>query len=83
LVESLEWKELRQHAGTYVERAEAGETMLITVAGHPSAILGPAGRKTWRPFDEVAEIFATETDPSSIDDVGQLNASISDPWETE
>jgi prevent-host-death family protein len=79
-MESLGLKELRQHASDYVKRAEAGETMLITVAGRPSAILGPAGRKTWCSFDEVAEIFDTSTDPAWSKDFGQLDDPISDPW---
>ena len=79
-MESLGLKELRQHASDYVKRAEAGETMLITVAGRPSAILGPAGRKTWRAFDEVADIFQTDTDPMWGADRNLIDDPIADPW---
>lgn len=79
-VESLGLKELRQHASDYVKRAEAGETMLITVAGRPSALLGPAGRKTWCAFDEVADIFRTDTDPTWETDRRLIDDPIADPW---
>ncbi|TQC45976.1 type II toxin-antitoxin system prevent-host-death family antitoxin [Rhodococcus sp. WS4] len=79
-MESLGLKELRQHASDYVKRAEAGETMLITVAGRPSAILGPAGRKTWCAFDEVADVFRTDTDPTWEADRGLIDDPIADPW---
>jgi len=79
-MESIGLKELRQHAGDYVKRAEAGETMLITVAGRPSATLGPAGRKTWRAFDDVADIFRTGTDHTWEAERHQIDDPIVDPW---
>ncbi|MDT2005855.1 type II toxin-antitoxin system prevent-host-death family antitoxin [Rhodococcus opacus] len=79
-MESFGLKELRQHASDYVKRAEAGETMLITVAGRPSAILGPAGRKTWCSFDEVADVFQTGADPTWEADRGLIDDPIADPW---
>lgn len=79
-VESFGLKELRQHASDYVKRAEAGETMLITVAGRPSAILGPVGRKAWCAFDEVADIFQTDTDPAWAGDRNLIDDPIADPW---
>ncbi|WP_308114606.1 type II toxin-antitoxin system Phd/YefM family antitoxin [Rhodococcus opacus] len=79
-MKSLGLKELRQHASDYVKRAEAGETMLITVAGRPSAILGPAGRKTWCAFDEIADVFRTDTDPTWEADCNLIDDPIADPW---
>lgn len=81
-MDSLGLKELRQHASDYVKRAEAGETMLITVSGRPSALIGPAGRQVWHRFEDVADVFATPTDP-----VGEitrtLDDSIADPWQRQ
>ena len=79
-MENIGLKELRQHASDYVKRAEAGETILITVSGRPSAILGPAGRRTWRAFDEVADIFQTGTDPTWEADRNLIDDPISEPW---
>lgn len=58
-MDSIGLKELRQHASDYVKRAEAGESMLITVAGRPSAVLGPARRKEWNTYEEISDVFAT------------------------
>ncbi|MGA9870556.1 MAG: type II toxin-antitoxin system prevent-host-death family antitoxin [Rhodococcus sp. (in: high G+C Gram-positive bacteria)] len=73
-------KELRQHASDYVKRAEAGETLLITVAGRPSAVLGPAARKQWTSFDDVAAVFDTASDPTLDADLASANDSVRDPW---
>lgn len=79
-MESFGLKELRQHASDYVKRAEAGETMLITVSGRPSAVLGPVGKRTWCEYDEVAEIFDTKTDPAWAKDRTLMHDPIIDPW---
>ncbi|MEO5975444.1 MAG: type II toxin-antitoxin system prevent-host-death family antitoxin [Ilumatobacteraceae bacterium] len=34
-------RDLRQHASTYIRRAGAGERILVTVSGQPTAILCP------------------------------------------
>ncbi|MDI9918150.1 type II toxin-antitoxin system prevent-host-death family antitoxin [Rhodococcus sp. IEGM 1379] len=79
-MERLGLKELRQHASDYVKRAETGETMLITVAGRPSAVLGPAGKRAWCSCEEVAEIFDIRTDPEWAKDRTLMHDPIVDPW---
>jgi prevent-host-death family protein len=80
-MESVGLKELRQHASDYVKRAEAGESMLITVAGRPSAVLGPAERKQWNSYDDVADVFATAHDPSLEADLAAVDDSMQNPWQ--
>ncbi|MGV8872534.1 MAG: type II toxin-antitoxin system Phd/YefM family antitoxin [Rhodococcus sp. (in: high G+C Gram-positive bacteria)] len=80
-MESIGLKELRQHASDYVKRAEAGESLLITVAGRPSALLGPAARKQWNTFDEIANVFDAAHDPSLAGDLTDVADTIQDPWQ--
>jgi prevent-host-death family protein len=40
-------KELRNQVGQVLRRAEAGETLTVTVAGRPVAELGPTHRRRW------------------------------------
>lgn len=48
-------RELRQNTGDLVRRAEAGEQVVITVAGCPAAVLGPVRPRSPRPRDDVPE----------------------------
>ena len=56
-MDAIGLRELRQNASELVRRAEEGEELLVTVAGRPAAVLGPATPARWRRFDEIAEIF--------------------------
>jgi prevent-host-death family protein len=47
-------RELRQNASEYVRRAEAGETIMVTVSGRDAAALVPAPRRTWRRWADIA-----------------------------
>ncbi|MBY6540075.1 type II toxin-antitoxin system prevent-host-death family antitoxin [Rhodococcus sp. BP-349] len=72
-------RELRQHASDYVERAEAGETLLITVSGRPAAVLGPVS-KQWTRYSDIEDVFDTPTDHTSADDLGEKNDMVHNPW---
>ena len=74
-------RELRQLASELVRRAEAGEDITITVAGRPSARLVPVARRTWRTWDEVAEIFAGPDDPFWESDRALIDQDLHDPWD--
>jgi prevent-host-death family protein len=77
-------RELRQHASELVRRVEAGDEILVTVAGRPTARLVPVRRRRWRRGSEIARIFEAATDPAwasehavgsdGLDDVPR------DPW---
>jgi prevent-host-death family protein len=77
-------REMRQHASELVRRAEAGEQVTITVAGRPAAVLGPVSPRTWRRWDEIADVFGTDlvgTGDASWDaDRELVDQSIADPW---
>jgi prevent-host-death family protein len=74
-------RELRQNASDLVRRAEAGEILTITVAGRPAAVLGPIAPRTWRSWDDVADVFTGEADPDWEADRDLLDHSPRDPWE--
>lgn len=76
-------EQLRQHTSDYVKRAEAGETLLITVAGRPSAVLGPAARKQRNSFDDIASVFDTASDPTLAADLASMEDTVRDPWASE
>lgn len=73
-------RELRQNASELVRRAEAGETLTITVSGRPAARLGPAFARQWVPRLEVRKIFDSPPDPHWPADRDLLDGSLVDPW---
>lgn len=74
---------MRQNASELVRRAQAGEWLTITVSGRPAAVLGPAGPKTWRRWDEVAEVFGAEVDDRWAEDRRLVEDTVLDPWSHE
>lgn len=72
-------REMRQNASELVRRAEAGEQMTITVAGRPAAVLGPVSPRTWRRFEDIADIFV-DSDENWERDRELVDDSIVDPW---
>ena len=73
-------RELRQQASDLVRRAEAGESITVTVSGRPAARLVPAERNRWRVFGDIAELFAGPGDSAWRDDRELLDAEARDPW---
>ncbi|MCY7363979.1 MAG: type II toxin-antitoxin system prevent-host-death family antitoxin [Frankiaceae bacterium] len=73
-------RELRQQASELVRRAEAGESITVTVSGRPAARLVPPDRTAWRRFTEVAELFAGPADADWQRDRELLDAGMHDPW---
>jgi prevent-host-death family protein len=79
-METIGLRELRQNASELVRRVEAGEKIVITVAGRPSARLVPAAHRTWRQWADVAELFAGPADPDWETDREGLGHDLRDPW---
>jgi len=71
---------MRQNASDLVRRAQAGEHVTITVAGRPAAVLGPVRSRTWRKWDDLADIFTTPVDNDWPRDRDLLDDSLADPW---
>jgi prevent-host-death family protein len=73
-------KELRNHVGEVLRRAEAGEQFTITVSGRPVAQLGPVRTRQWVPKTQLADLWATPPDPTLEEDLEALAGELTDPW---
>lgn len=84
---SVGLRELKQNPSEVVARAEAGETIVITVQGRPVAQLMPLApfRRRWVPSAELAAV-AEELGPDTTGWYEEWYASrdgdpLVDPWE--
>ena len=73
-------KELRNHVGEVLRRAEAGEQFTITVSGRPVAELGPVRTRQWVPSAQLADLWATPPDHTLDKDLEALGGELTDPW---
>ncbi|MGH8994560.1 MAG: type II toxin-antitoxin system Phd/YefM family antitoxin [Acidimicrobiales bacterium] len=73
-------KELRNNVADVLRRAEAGEVLTVTVAGRPVAELGPIRRRRWVRGSELARLWQAPAPRQLLDDLGELPASIADPF---
>lgn len=73
-------RELRQQASELVRKAEAGETIIVTVSGREVAEINPVRRNRWRSGNEIAAIFNGPADPDWADDRDALDATLRDPF---
>jgi prevent-host-death family protein len=73
-------RELRQDASELVRRVEAGEEMVITVAGREAARLVPAMPRSWRRWNEIADLFAGPADEAWASDRELVDGDLIDPW---
>lgn len=74
-------KELRNHVGEVLRRAEAGEEITITVSGRPVAQLGPMRKRQWIRGSELADLAALPPDPTLMDDLEKFGGEgFHDPW---
>jgi prevent-host-death family protein len=77
-------REMRQRASELVRRVEAGEEIVVTVAGRPAARLVPFGPTRWRKGHEIRHLFETPTDPAwpaeHVQRPGELDDLVRDPW---
>ena len=79
-VSDIPQKELRNNVGEVLRRAEAGETLTVTVAGRPVAELGPAHRRRWVSGAALASIWRAKA-PQGLDaDLERLPAGVPDPF---
>lgn len=76
-------RELRQNASELVKRVEAGDEVVITVAGRPSARLVAAAPRAWRRFDDIGELFGGEPDPDWEVDRDLVDQELHDRWVAE
>jgi len=79
LVSTIGLRELRERAGELVRRAEAGETLVVTVNGREVAQLGPERQRQWRRAADIAPIFAGPPDPDWAADRALLDYTMQSP----
>jgi prevent-host-death family protein len=73
-------RELRQDASELVRRVEAGEEMVINVSGREAARLVPATPRSWRRWNEIADLFAGPADEAWASDRELIDGDLVDPW---
>jgi prevent-host-death family protein len=73
-------KELRNQIGEVLRRAEAGETLTVTVAGRPVAELGPAHRRRWVGGAALVGVWRGAVPNTLAEDLERLPASVGDPF---
>ncbi len=72
-------RELQQRASELVRRVEAGEEVTITVAGRPSVRLVAAERRSWRQWEEIAELLRGPADVGWEHDRDRIDQQLRDP----
>jgi prevent-host-death family protein len=78
---SIPQKELRNHIGEVLRRAEGGEELTITVSGRPVAVLGPARGRRWVPSGQLTGLWRSPADPTLELDLERIGGVLVDPWE--
>ncbi|MDA8317045.1 MAG: type II toxin-antitoxin system prevent-host-death family antitoxin [Actinomycetota bacterium] len=73
-------KELRNNIGEVLRRAEAGETLTVTVAGRPVAELGPVHRRRWVSGATLAGVWRGEAPRGLGADLERLPVGVVDPF---
>jgi len=79
-MDAIPQKELRNQVGEVLRRVEAGESLLVTVAGRPVAELSPARRRRWVSGPELAGVWHGPTPHGLEDDLVGLGAALVDPF---
>ena len=59
---------------------EAGEEVVVTVAGRPSVRLVPVAPRVWRQWDDVTDLFAGPGDDTWDEDRDRVGHELQDPW---
>jgi prevent-host-death family protein len=80
-VVTIPQKELRNNVAEVLRRAEAGEEIVITVAGRPVAQLGPAFRRQWVGGRALRDVWNTPPPKTLGADLEQFTAPLVDPLE--
>ncbi len=73
-------KELRNQVSEVLRRVEAGETMIVTVAGREVAELTPAHRRRWVSGEALSNVWRGPTPVGLGKDLESLPATLVDPF---
>ena len=78
-VKTIPQRELRNHSGEILRRAERGQEFVISVGGRPVAELGPCRKRPWVTKGEYLRIFGVGSDdPSFFDDIAGMGQAAPD-----
>lgn len=80
VVNAIGLRELRQNASELIRRVEAGDSLTVTVAGRPAALLVPAATRTWRQWTDIGDLFSGVDDPDWAADRELISDEMRDPW---
>lgn len=80
VVDAVGLRELRQNASELIRRVEAGESLTVTVAGRPAALLVPATTRTWRQWADISDVFSGVADADWETDRELIADDLRDPW---
>ena len=80
VVDAIGLRELRQNASELVRRVEAGESLTVTVAGRPAALLVPAAMRAWRQWADISDLFSGVADADWATDRELIADDLRDPW---
>ena len=73
-------KQLRNQVGEVLRRVEAGESLVVTVAGRPVAELRPTSRRRWVAGEDLAAVWRSPVPQGLAEDLGKLPAGLTDPY---
>nr|WP_283605067.1 type II toxin-antitoxin system prevent-host-death family antitoxin [Mycolicibacterium poriferae] len=79
-MDAIGLRELRQNASELIRRVEAGESLTVTVAGRPAALLVPAATRAWRQWADISDLFSGVADPDWEADRELISEDMRDPW---
>ncbi len=79
-MESIPLKQLRNQVSEVLRRVEAGETILVTVAGRPAAELHPAGLRRWVGGPALERVWQRPAPTGLRADLCRLGAELVDPF---
>lgn len=83
MVKAIPQKELRNDVGAVLRRVEAGEHLLVTVAGRTVAELSPAPVRRWVGGSALAAVWSGPAPLSLAQDLAELGSAIVDPFTTQ
>lgn len=75
-------KELRNQVADVLRRVEAGEEIVVTVAGRPSVELHPVSNRRWVSGSALEAVFSGPVPHDLESDLDRLDGSVIDPYAT-
>ncbi|NLG22121.1 MAG: type II toxin-antitoxin system prevent-host-death family antitoxin [Actinomycetales bacterium] len=72
-------KVLRNQTGEVLRRVEAGESLVVTVAGRSVAELSPVGRRRWVSGASLGKVWQGTVPQWLADDLATLGSDVGEP----